>query len=112
MTGAVTFEWFEGVFFLVQRGRIRIWGRRIRFIEFIRYDEARKACTSRLFGNFGDRFTFEWEVDGNDIRISFGRKGSGNAFTGKFSACGGRYSGAWKWPRGGYGVVAKRVPRT
>ena len=109
MTGAATLESFEGGFFLVQGGWIRIRGRRIKFIEFIGYDEARKACMSRLFG---DRFAYEWEADGNDIRISFGRKGSGSAFTGRFSADGGRYSGAWKWPGGGYSVVAKRVRRT
>ncbi len=109
MTGAVTFEWFAGGFFLVQRGWIRIWGRKIEFIEFIGYDESRNACTSRLFDNFGDHFEYEWDVDGNDIHIAFGRKGEGNAFTGKFSANADSYSGEWKWSGGGYGTVAKRV---
>ena len=109
MAGAVTFEWFEGGFFLVQRGWIRIWGREIRFIEYIGYDESRKACTSRLFDNFGDRFEYEWSVDGDSICISLGRKGSGNSFTGRFSADGDSYSGAWKWPGGGYSTTARKV---
>ena len=109
MTGAVTFTWFQGGFFLVQTGWIKIWGRRTRFIEFIGYDEARRSCTSRLFDNFGDRFTYEWGVDGNDICISFGQKGSGNSFTGSFSEDGNAYAGRWRWPGGGYEVTAKRV---
>jgi hypothetical protein len=112
MTGAVTFEWFDGGFFLVQRGWVKVRGREVHFVEYIGYDEARKACMSRLFDNFGDRFAYEWEVDGDDICISFGQKGSGNSFTGKFSADGDSFSGAWKWPGGGYSTVAKKVPRS
>jgi|CZKI01.1.fsa_nt_gi hypothetical protein len=109
MTGVVTFECFAGGFFLVQRGWIKIWGRKIRFIEFIGYDEAGEACTSRMFDNFGDRFGYEWSVVGDDIRIAFGRRGSGNSFTGKFSANGDSNSGAWKWPGGGYSTTARKV---
>jgi hypothetical protein len=102
MTGAVTFEWFDGGFFLVQRGWVKVRGREVHFVEYM----------SRLFDNFGDRFAYEWEVDGDDICISFGQKGSGNSFTGKFSADGDSFSGAWKWPGGGYSTVAKKVPRS
>ena len=107
--GEVTFEWLEGGFFLVQRGRIEIWGRKIIFIEYIGYDANQGLCTSHLFDNYGNRFTYAWEIVGDKLTIWFGQKGSDNCFQGKFNRKGDRYSGAWKWPGGGYTATATKV---
>jgi hypothetical protein len=70
----VAFEWFDGGFFLMQRGWLSIWGRKIVFIEYIGYDEERQACVSHLFDNYGDFFTYVWEINVDQITIWFGRK--------------------------------------
>jgi len=92
--GKVTFAWFAGGWYLVQKGWIEIWGRKITFVEYIGYDPKRRACVSHLFDNFGDLFTYEWEVKKTAITIWFGQEDSGNCFKGRFAKDGKSYSGA------------------
>ena len=109
MQGEVTFEWLAGGFFLVQHGTIEIWGRKIIFVEYIGCDAKSGTLVSHLFDNFGDLFTYVWEIDEDDLTIWFGRKDSDNHFNGKFTNNGDSYSGAWQWPGGGYQTTATRV---
>ena len=88
---------------------MQIWGRKIVFVEYIGHDEQCGLCVSRLFDNFGNLFTYVWEIDGDDMTIWFGEKGSSNRFVGRFSEDGNSYSGAWKWPGGGYEATGTRV---
>ncbi len=109
ITGEVAFEWLEGGFFLVQRGWVEIWGRKIIFVEYIGYDEETGECCSHLFNNFGDNFTYVWEVARRDILIWFGKKDSGNCFRGRFTKDVTSYAGAWKWPGCGYEATAVKI---
>lgn len=109
VAGQETFEWLEGGFFLVQSGTIEYGGKTIRFVEYIGYDEKQHACSSHLFDNFGDLFTYAWDIDGDDITIWFGQRGSDNHFKGKFTKDGNSFSGAWEWPGGGYEATVTKI---
>jgi len=63
------------------------------------------------FYSFLDGLTLDYvyELDGNDLTIWFGEKGSSNFYKGKFSADGNAMTGAWQWPGGGYSVTGTRV---
>ena len=109
VSGQETFKWLEGGFFLVQSGIVQYGGKTISFVEYIGYDEKQHACTSNLFDNFGDLFNYTWDINGDDITIWFGQRGSDNCFKGKFSKDGNSFSGAWKWPGGGYEATMTKV---
>lgn len=109
VTGKVTFQWFDGGFFLVQRVNMTYQGRGIKGVEYIGYDESIGVFTSYFFDNVGHIFTYAWEIEGNDITIWLGQKGSDNRFKGTFSDDGNSYSGAWEWPGGGYKAILTRA---
>jgi hypothetical protein len=109
VAGTVTFNWLDGGFFLVQDVDMKYEGRDIKGVEYIGYNESTRICSSHFFDNVGHIFTYDWEIDDNDITIWFGQKGSNNRFKGKFSEDGNSYSGGWEWPGGGYGATLKRI---
>lgn len=108
VTGKVTFDWFDGGFFLVQSVDLTHDGKEIKGMEYIGYNESIGICSSYFFDNAGHVFTYCWDVDGDDITIWFGKKDSNNRFTGRFNEDGNSYSGAWEWPGGGYQATLTR----
>jgi hypothetical protein len=117
--GQIKFEWAEGGFFLIQHvdlksplkyGRHRILG-----IEVIghlqRVNEEPTSDIKSRFYSYLDGLTLDYtyELVGDAFTIWFGERGSDNLFKGKFSRDGNAYSGAWKWPGGGYTMTATRV---
>lgn len=109
LQGAVSFEWMEGGFFLVQRVDGEAGGRTIRGVEYIGFDEETQTLRSHYMDVHGSNFTYTWMVDGDIVRIWFGDKGSDNFFEGRFSSDRSSYSGEWKWPGGGYSATMTRI---
>jgi len=105
----MTYEWMEGGFCLIQRVNAAAGDRQIRGVEYIGFDEDTQTLRSRYTDVHGANFTYTWEIDAGTIRIWFGDKGSDNCFEGRFSEDGNSYSGAWRWPGGGYTVTLTRV---
>ena len=114
--GEIRFEWIEGGFFLMQHFDLKLFnGRRIKGIELIGHllrvgENASNEIWSRVY-SFLDGLTLDYvyEIVGDTLTIWFGRKDSDNRFKGKFSNDRKSYSGAWKWPGGGYEVKATRM---
>jgi hypothetical protein len=99
----------EGGFFLIQRVDAEAGGRQIKGVEDIGFDETTQTLRSHYVDVHGANFTYTWELDGDAIRTYFGEKGSNNFFEGHFSEDGNSYSGAWKWPGGGYSATLTRI---
>ena len=108
LEGATAFEWMEGGFFMIQRVDAEAGGRTIRGTEYIGYDEDTKTLRSHYMDIHGANFTYTWEVDEEAVRTWFGERDSTNFFVGHFSEDGASYSGAWKWPGGGYSATMSR----
>lgn len=110
MHGQLTFEWLDGGFFLVQRATVE----ETTGIEYIGYDEVRKACTSHYFDNVGNLFNYTFEIEGDRITVTgvdfdtgisttkFDKSAGTAAFNGTFSADRKTITGRWEWPGGGY----------
>ena len=112
--GQVSFEWLEGGFFLVQRFDLNHNGHKINGIEIIGYGRGwdstpSKDCTSHMFDNEGNAFTYTWDLTGDTLTIWGGERGSADFFRGTFSHEGNSVSGAWQWPGGGYELTMTRV---
>jgi hypothetical protein len=99
----------EGGFFLIQHVDCTGGGRQIKGIEYIGFDEDTKTLRSHYMDVNGSNFTYTWAVEGDTIRIWFGDRDSNNSFVGTFNKDGSSYSGAWKWPGGGYSATMRRV---
>src|SRR5919198_5185101 len=98
--GHIEYEWMDGGFFLVQHIDITAWGRPIRGVEYIGFDEDTQTLRSHFMDNNGSNFTYTWDLDADTLRIWFGEKDSDNFFRGTFSESGDAYSGRWQWPDG------------
>ena len=109
LNGSVRFEWMDGGFFLIQQVDCRTSDRAIKGIEYIGFDEETQTLRSHYMDVHGSNFAYTWEVDGDDVRIWFGGKGSDNFFEGRFADDGASYSGSWRWPGGGYDVRLTRI---
>lgn len=113
--GQVAFEWLEGGYFLVQHFDFDHIGKRIKGIEIIGYernwgqDVPSQDCTSHVFSNTGDAFTYVYDVGDDTLTIWGGERGSPAAFKGKFSDDSNTITGAWEWPGGGYQATLTRV---
>jgi hypothetical protein len=117
--GQIKFEWAEGGFFLIQHVDLKspsqYGGRRILGTEVIghlqRVNEEPTSDIKSRFYSYLDGLTLDYtyELVGDTFTIWFGDRGSDNLFKGKFSRDGCAYSGAWKWPGGGYRMTATRV---
>jgi hypothetical protein len=112
--GQVRFEWLEGGFFFVQRFDLDHNGHKIKGMEIIGYGRSwdgmtTQDCTSHMFDNEGNAFTYTWDVSDDTRTIWGGERGSPDHFTGKFSDDGNTVAGAWEWPDGGYASTMTRV---
>jgi hypothetical protein len=91
--GQTTFEWLPGGFFLQQRFEATFMGMEIRSLELIGYDPSRGTFPSTVYSNLvGVPLPYEWDVQGDDLRIST----DGAKFTGSFSEDGSAFSGGWR----------------
>src|SRR5262249_54066168 len=105
--GQVSYEWMAGGFFFVQHFDLNHNGHKIKGIEIIGYGRSwdgttSRDCTSHMFDNEGNAFTYTWDLAGDTLTIWGGERGSPDHFTGKFSEDGNSLTGAWEWPGGGY----------
>ena len=103
--GHVEYEWMEGGYFLIQHVDITAFGRRIKGVEYIGFDEDTTTLRSHFMDNHGSNFTYTWELEDDTLRIWFGEKGSDNSFRGTFDESGDSYSGRWQWPDGQGGTA-------
>jgi hypothetical protein len=115
--GEIRFEQMEGGFFLMQHIELEYGGRKIKGVEVIGHlqfpgEKSTPEIRSRFY-SFLDGLTLDYvyELEGSRLQIWFGPKGSENYFRGYFSEGGDSFRGAWKWPGGGYDVIATRVAR-
>src|SRR5258706_11042959 len=121
ISGQVRFEWMDGSFFLMQHFDLNHSGHHIKGIEIMGYEHGWDAltqgpdaapsqnCTSRLFDNAGNTFTYTWEIEDDTLTIWGGVKGSPAKYEGKFTDNGNVNSGRWTWPGGGYESTMTRV---
>jgi hypothetical protein len=113
--GRVSYEWMEGGFFLIQRYDFETPdGRKVKGIEIIGHErpfgaELSEHVKSRAYTNTGDTLDYVYELEGDTLTIWGGEKGSPAYFRGTFGADGGRLTGRWHWPGGGYEATSTRV---
>ena len=112
--GRVAFEWMEGGFFLIQHVDLEHDGRSIRGIEIIGHErpfgaESSEGIKSRFYSNAGDTLDYVYELEGNNLTIWAGDKGSPAYAEGTFSEDGNSGSGRWVYPGGGYRFAMTRV---
>ncbi len=112
--GQVTFEWLEGGFFFAQHFDLDHNGHKIKGIELIGYGRnwdgtSSQDCTSHMFDNEGNAFTYTWDVSEDTLTIWGGERGSPDHYKGKFGDDGNRVTGAWEWPGGGYEATMTRI---
>lgn len=113
ISGQVRFEWIEGNYFLVQHLFLEHGGHSIRGMEIIGYDRswdgaAGTDCTSHLFDNQGNTFTYVWDMDDSTLTIWGGERNSPAYFKGTFTDDHNTLTGAWVWPGGGYASTMTR----
>jgi hypothetical protein len=112
--GRVTFEWMEGGFFLIQRVDLGRPEHRIKGIEIIGHErpfgaEPSEEIKSRFYSNTGDTLDYVYELEGDNLTIWAGEKGSPAYAKGKFSEDGNKGTGEWVYPGGGYSFTMTRV---
>lgn len=116
-TGRTWFEWMKGGRFLLQEVDMRHAGRRIQGLEVIGHlqrigEKPTKDIRSRFYSaNDGLTLDYVHELTGDRYTIWFGERGSNSRFVGRFTPDGSCYSGAWRWPGGGYSVTCTRMGR-
>ena len=109
-----TFEWMEGGFFLIQRVDLGRPEHRIKGIEIIGHErpfgaEPSEDIKSRFYSNTVDTLDYVYELEGDNLTIWAGEKGSPAYAKGKFSENGNTGSGEWVYPGGGYKFTMTRV---
>ena len=112
--GTVTFEWMEGGYFLIQHVDLDHAGQRIKGIEIIGHERAFGAkpseeIKSRFYSNTGETLDYVYELEGDNLTIWAGEKGSPAYAKGTFSGDGNTGSGEWVYPGGGYRFTMTRV---
>ncbi len=116
--GTTSYEWMEGGFFLLQRGRLTRDGTTHEFLEVIGFErgfaatEAPADITARVYTTAGDTLDYVYEADAGTVIIWGGEKGSPAAFRGTWDDDRRALRGAWAWPGGGYATVMTRVGGT
>lgn len=96
--GQIEYEWMDGGFFLIQHVDLTAFGRPVKGVEYIGFDEDTQTLRSHFMDNNGSNFTYTWDIVGETLRIWFGEKGSDNHFRGTFDESGSSYHGKWEWP--------------
>lgn len=113
--GETTYEWMDGGFFLLQRGRLTRDGRTHSFLEVIGFErgfgatEPAADITSRVYTTTGDTLDYTYEADEETVTIWGGSKGSPAAFRAHWDENRRVLRGAWEWPGGGYATVMTRI---
>ena len=98
VSGEVTYAWMEGGFFLIQRYDLENLGSRHKGIEYAGWDDETGTIRSRLMGTDGARFTYTYEMRGDDYFYWFGEKGSDICSHGAVSSDRRRIEGRWTIP--------------
>jgi hypothetical protein len=113
--GRIVFEWMEGGFFLVQHIDLERDGRKIKAIEIIGHErgfvgEPSAEIKTRVY-SFLDGLTLDYvyEMEGGNLTIWAGEKGSPAYMKGEFSEDGDTFNCEWTYPGGGYKATGKRV---
>jgi hypothetical protein len=113
--GKIKFEWMEGGFFLVQHIELLHDGQLIKAIEYIGHEQkfgepSSKEIKTRVF-SFLDGMTLDYiyEMDGNNLTIWYGEKGSPSFMKGRLSEDGSTMTVEWTYPGGGYKATGKRI---
>lgn len=101
-SGTVTYEWFEGGAFILQRVELVTDGETSRGVEYIGLDPDSGRLQSHFFGNTGKILEYTYELVDNTLTIWFGGPDSPAKFVGEFNADRTVNIGAWQWPGGGY----------
>lgn len=113
--GETGYEWMDGGFFLLQRGRLTHDGRTHSFLEVIGFERGFATTspaadiTSRVYTTAGDTLDYVYEADEQTVTIWGGAKGSPAAYRGRWEQGGDALHGAWEWPGGGYATVMSRA---
>ncbi len=117
ISGAETYEWMEGGFFLMHRFDFEHNGHKVRGIEIIGHEhefgaEPGNEIKSRVYDTRGNTLDYVYEVDKGTLTIWGGQKGSPAYFKGKFSDDGNTCTGGWVYPGGGgYESTMTRVKK-
>jgi len=121
ISGTTSFKWLHAEggtgFFLQQDMEMDYDGVPIRSRELIGYDPKTKAFSSQVYSNMApDPWPYEWEIEGDDIRISIKKSPMDATFTGKFAPDGNSFSGGWRPNPGadeeinaGYDITVSRM---
>jgi hypothetical protein len=112
--GETTYEWMDGCFFLIQRGRVTREGEEFEYVQIIGYDRTPEAgpgeeMVGRLYTSRGDTLRYVCEADDETMTIWFGERGSPAVYRGRWSDDGNTITGAWEWPGGGYEETMTRA---
>ena len=112
--GTISYEWMEGGFFLVQHVDITLFGHRVKAIEMIGHlqpfgEQPSPDIRSRAYDNSGNTLDYVYEINGNELMIWGGEKGSPAYYKGQFSPDGNVNTGEWVYPDGGYKSTMTRV---
>jgi hypothetical protein len=99
-SGTVTYEWFEGGAFILQRVELVTDGETSRGVEYIGLDPDSGRLQSHFFGSTGKILEYTYELVDNTLTIWFGGPGSPAKFVGEFNAD--RTVNIGAWPGGGY----------
>jgi hypothetical protein len=113
--GTIRFEWMEGGFFLIQHVDLEQGGQRHRGIEIIGHEHRiggapGREIRSRYYG-YSDGLTqdYVYEVEGENLTIWMGEKGSDAYCRGRFGEDGDTMNAEWTYPGGGYKVTGTRI---
>lgn len=113
--GEISYEWAEGGFFLIQRVELLHGSHKIKGIEIIghefKFGEKPGAEIKTRFYSYLDGLTLDYvyEMDGNNLTIWGGEKGSPAYCKGEFSEDGKNFNLEWFYPGGGYKAYGVRV---
>jgi len=101
-TGTLTRRWLPGGHYLVQE--MSVDGQTHGGTEYIGYDHVRGSLRSMLFSDEGPgpfcsfALEYHWQIDGDDLTIWHGEKGSPARFIGTINRAAGVVDGRWEWP--------------
>jgi hypothetical protein len=111
-TGTVTYEWVVGGAFLLQHVDLVHGEERVTGFEVIGHlqpfgGERSEHVHSRFYGGSGE--TYDYELEGDELTIWGGEKGSPAYFRGTFDDDGSELAGAWVYPGGGYEATMRKL---
>lgn len=113
-TGAVSYEWLEGCWFLKQTVDLHHDGRHTTGVELIGHDRDFGSAPSAdirscFYDSDGNTLRYVYEIDDGTVTIWAGERGSPAFYRGAFSADGATLTGEWIYPGGGYASTMVRV---